>query len=147
MTFIRVIWGRMASSEDTNRVLLIIQNWKELQTWAWFDCVRLVMTYSLICNMIHLGQHVTPSDLELRSNFDLTFQGQQVYVNRYGLISGRRPHTAAEMSMAARILPTSNSFACRYANVVPMPGLRNHGTAEIPMSPDAGPTSACLLGS
>ena len=31
--------------------------------------------------MTCLGQRVTPSDLDLWSNFDLTFQAQQVYVS------------------------------------------------------------------
>ena len=74
MTFIKVIWGRMTSSEITNRFLLIIHEWEELQTREWSHCVRLVKTHRLICNMTYLGQHVTSRDLDLRSNFDMTFK-------------------------------------------------------------------------
>ena len=55
--------------------------WKELQTWAWFHCVRLVKMHRLICNMFCLGQHVTSSDLDLWSSFDLALHGQQAYVS------------------------------------------------------------------
>ena len=76
-----VIWGRMTSSEVTNSFLLIIHDWKELQTWAGLHCVRVVKTHRLIRNMTYLGQQVTSSDFDLWSNFDLTFQGQHVYVS------------------------------------------------------------------
>ena len=80
VTFTKVIWGRMTSSEITNRCWLIIYNWKELQTWARF-IVCLVKTHYLICIMTYFGQHVTSGDLDLWSNFDLSFQGQQVFVS------------------------------------------------------------------
>ena len=51
--------GHLGSTEVTNSFLLITPNWKELQTWAWSHCTRLVKPHRLICNMIYLGQHVT----------------------------------------------------------------------------------------
>ena len=81
VTFIKVIWGRMTPSEVTNRFLLIIHDWKELQTRAWSHCDRLVKTHRLICNMTYLGRHVTSHDLDPISNFDLTLQGHQVHVS------------------------------------------------------------------
>ena len=56
VTFIKVIWGQLTSSEITNRFLLTIHDWKELQTWAWSHCVRLVKTHRLICSTTYLGQ-------------------------------------------------------------------------------------------
>ena len=83
VTFIKVIWDQMPSFEVTNSFffLLIIHEWKALQTQEWSHCVRLVKTHRLICNMTYLGQHVTSRDLDLRSNFDLTLQGHQVHVS------------------------------------------------------------------
>ena len=52
-------------TEVTNRFLQITWDWEELETWKWSQCVCLVNTLRLICN---LGQAV---DLDLRSNFDL----------------------------------------------------------------------------
>ena len=68
----RVTWGHMTSSEVTNRFWLITNDWKELQAWAWSHCACIVKTNRLICNMSHLGQHLTSGDLDLRSNIDLT---------------------------------------------------------------------------
>ena len=81
VTFIKVIWGRMTSSEVTNRLLLIIHEWKQLQIRAWSHCVSLVKTHRLICNMTYLGQHVASRELDLRSNFELTSQYHQVHVS------------------------------------------------------------------
>ena len=78
VTFIKVIWGRMTSFEITNKFMLIIHEWEELQTRAWSHCLRLVKTHRLICNSTYLGQHVTSRNLDLWSNFDLKFQSHQV---------------------------------------------------------------------
>ena len=59
VTFIKVIWGEMTSSEVTNIFLLISHAWKKLQTWAWSHWACLVKTHRLICNMTYLGQHMT----------------------------------------------------------------------------------------
>ena len=69
----RRIWGHMTSSEATNRFGLITNDWKELETWAWYHCACIVTTHRLICIMTYLGQHLTSGDLALRSNIDLTF--------------------------------------------------------------------------
>ena len=53
VTFIKVIWVGMTSSGVTNRLLLIIQEWKQLQIRAWSHCVSLVKTHRLICNMTY----------------------------------------------------------------------------------------------
>ena len=71
----------MTSSEVKNKLLLTIQELKELQTQAWSHCVPLAKTHRLIRNMTFLGQHVTSRDLDLRSNFDITFQCHQVNVS------------------------------------------------------------------
>ena len=49
----------LGSAEVTDRVLLITQDWKELQTWAWSHCAFLVKPHRLICSMTYLVQHVT----------------------------------------------------------------------------------------
>ena len=54
-------------TEVTNRFLQITWDWEELETWKWSQCVCLVNTLRLICN---LGHAVT-----------LTFQGHAIYVS------------------------------------------------------------------
>ena len=71
VTFVEVIWCHMASSEVTDRFLLINHDWKELVTWVWFHCACTVTTHRQICNITYLGQHLTTGDLDLRSNIAL----------------------------------------------------------------------------
>ena len=55
-------------TEVTNRFLQITWDWEELETWKWSQCVCLVNTLRLICN---LGQAVT---LTWGQILTLTFQ-------------------------------------------------------------------------
>ena len=45
----------------------------EIEQCGWSQLVSLAETHRLICNMTYLGQDMTASDLDLRSNFDLDF--------------------------------------------------------------------------
>ena len=65
--------GYLRSPEVTNRYLPITCDQKEIETWDWCRYVRLGQAKQLICNMIHLGHHMTLAWLDLRSNFDLDF--------------------------------------------------------------------------
>ena len=65
----------LRSSEVTNRFLQITWDWEELETWKWSQCVCLVNTLGLICN---LGQAVT---LTWGQILTLTFQGHAIHVS------------------------------------------------------------------
>ena len=62
-------------TEVTNRFLQITWDWEELETWKWSQCVCLVNTLRLICN---LGQAVT---LTWGQILTLTFQGHAIHVS------------------------------------------------------------------
>ena len=62
-------------TEATNRFLQITWDWEELETWKWSQCVCLVNTLRLICN---LGQAVT---LTWGQILTLTFQGHAIHVS------------------------------------------------------------------
>ena len=62
-------------TEVTNRFLQITWDWEELETWKWSQCVCLVNTLRLICN---LGQAVT---LTWGQILTLTFQGHDIHVS------------------------------------------------------------------
>ena len=62
-------------TEVTNRFLQITWDWEELETWRWSQCVCLVNTLRLICN---LGQAVT---LTWGQILTLTFQGHSIHVS------------------------------------------------------------------
>ena len=51
--------GHMVSPEVTNAFLPITHDRKGLETRAWSQCVRLIKTHRLICDMTYLGNHVT----------------------------------------------------------------------------------------
>ena len=53
----------------------------EIEQCGWSQCISLAGTHRLICNMTYLGQDVTSSDLDLRSNFDLDFPRTHVYIS------------------------------------------------------------------
>ena len=44
---------------------------REIETWNWWQYVRLGQANPMICNMTHFGHHVTLAWLDPRSNFDL----------------------------------------------------------------------------
>ena len=60
-------------TEVTNRFLQITWDWEELETWKWSQCVCLVNTLRLICN---LRQAVT---LTWGQILTLTFQGHAIH--------------------------------------------------------------------
>ena len=62
-------------TEVTNRFLQITWDWEELETWKWSQCVCIVNTLRLICN---LGQAVT---LTWGQFSTLTFQGYAIHVS------------------------------------------------------------------
>ena len=62
-------------TEVTNRFLQITWDWEELETWKWSQCVCLVNTLQLICN---LAQAVT---LTWGQILTLTFQGHAIHVS------------------------------------------------------------------
>ena len=62
-------------TEATNRFLQITWDWEELETWKWSQCVCLVNTLRLICN---LGQAVT---LTWGQILTLIFQGHAIHVS------------------------------------------------------------------
>ena len=64
VTFIQVTWGQMTSSEVANSFLLVIHDWKELQTRAWPHRARLVKTHRLICSMTYLSPDLYTSQLD-----------------------------------------------------------------------------------
>ena len=63
------------ATEVTDRFLQITWDWEELETWKWSQCVCLVNTLRLICN---LGQAVT---LTWGQILTLTFQGHAIHVS------------------------------------------------------------------
>ena len=116
VAFIKVILVRMTSSEVTNRFLLIIDDWKELPTRAWSHCVHLAKTHRLICSMTYLGQHVTARDLDLKSNSDLTFQGQVLKLFCQKMLFWRSLTPAAKLLIAVIWLHASKRTAKELSN-------------------------------
>ena len=65
----KVIWGHIMTSSGRQRFLPITFDRNELETWGWCHRVRLVKTHWLTCNMTYLGDTVTLTCRDLRSNF------------------------------------------------------------------------------
>ena len=63
--------GYLRSPEVTNRHLPITFDQKEVETWDWYQYVRLGQVNRLMCSMTHIVHHVTLAWFDLRSNFDL----------------------------------------------------------------------------
>ena len=66
---------RSSEVTEVTRFLQITWDWEELETWKWSQCVCLVNTLRLICN---LGQAVTLTWGQILS---LTFQGHAIHVS------------------------------------------------------------------
>ena len=45
----------------------------EMEHWEWSQSVSFANMHQLICNMTYLAQHVTPHDLDLRSNSGIDY--------------------------------------------------------------------------
>ena len=69
----------LVTSDDLSRgtlrhisaFLSITFDWIKTQTWGWYQCVCLVKTQQLTCNMTYLNHHVTLNWDDLRSNLKI----------------------------------------------------------------------------
>ena len=53
----------------SNSVLSITIDLVQIQTWKWYQCVRMIMAHRYMCSMTQLDPFGLPRDLYLRSNF------------------------------------------------------------------------------
>ena len=61
----------MTSSEVTNTFLSITRDWIVLETWKGYQCVPLIETIQMICNMTFLTLTLTWRDLDRKSRSEL----------------------------------------------------------------------------
>ena len=87
---LRVIRGHMMS----HSFLPLTFDRKKIERWEWSQRVSLAQTHRLICNMTHLGRHVTSRDLDLRPISDI----YRLRSNRaYFGVSWRKEYDAAKI--------------------------------------------------
>ena len=63
--------GHLRSPEVTNNLLPITFDRDEIETRKWHQCVCLIESHRLVCNMTHRYLLRSPCDLDLKSNFEI----------------------------------------------------------------------------
>ena len=116
MNFIEVVWGHQYLFADNLPL-------KRVRDMVVVSLCLSGHDASTDCNMTYLGQHLTSRDLDLRSNIDLTFQGQCFAAPWREEHVGARiiPLASVVLKLYAKHVSAKNSYVDVFLPLAPKP--------------------------